>query len=132
MNRSSLGDQMNRSSVGSAGDYSQTSESSCGDNNTSLNISALLKEDDNSMLLNSSLAVTSDFLPSDLVAWITEISRSYNNQLSMNKCVVEQICHLATRQEALLLCSVCLIQPAVTQACAVSEAKARFLLGKCQ
>ena len=97
--------------------------------------------DSSSYLLNASLSpnksvpnpaltrsACSATRPSDVVTWVAAISRCYSAQLSVNRCVVQQMCHLSTRTEALFHCSCWTVQPAVTNSCGVSEACCRALL----
>ena len=53
----------------------------------------------------------------DILCWCQNITSDFKEQLQMNTIIVSEICHLNTRDEALMHQSVWVLQPGVSPEC---------------
>jgi len=82
----------------------------------SLSTSSVCDTSSHILVLPSCLLTTSD-----LVSWNCSLVQSYSTQVEMNRSVAKSFCHLKSREEALFLLSVWLLQPGLDSQCQVAQ-----------
>jgi len=114
--------------------FEQLCDLSSSRNNKSLNISSQNKSLSSSSSISNPKMIdlnSSVLLTSDLSNWTLEITSAYQTQLKMNKIVVQQICHLKSREECLFHLSIWASQPGLNTQCQLAECSIEQTLNSC-